>query len=185
MLNNLNGLAKKIHDNATEKGFWTEEREGTHLIMVCRELYKFLDAVRKDKKCITMYIKMINMHNDKLVPIFEENIKGTIEEKCANIVIRCLDIIKTYYIEDGLFLSFTDKGENIGLKKYDYYYSHIVDFVYDLNELFYKEEEEIALYKLIAMIDWYCEQHNIDLQNHIEIKMKYNETWPKLQGNKF
>lgn len=195
MLKNLNELAKKIHKNAVAKGFWEPEREGEHIVMICSELYELLDAIRKNRKCKeNSYIKFgiwsdVNVYTED-IKYFEENIKGTIEDECADIVIRCLDYLQKHNQEKNIELELFKMSSIFfkeDKKKIKELYKNECEFIYDLNTVIIQHDihNYMSLFFVVIGINKYCEENNIDLQTYIELKMKYNKTRPRLHGNKF
>lgn len=119
----LNKLAKKIHKNAVDKGFWDKPLEiGTLLMLVVSELGEALEAHREDKKC-TVILKAVSEWKEEGFNIsFERGIKDTFEDELADSIIRILDI---------------------------------------------------------------CAANKIDIQKHVELKMRYNKIRKKLHGKKY
>lgn len=127
-MTNLNELAKEIHDNACEKGFWDNPKEIGTLLMLCvSELAEAMEADRKEN--FTEHTLKI-AHSFAFTPyfqkedcsLFENTIKDTFEDELADTIIRILDL---------------------------------------------------------------CGRKNIDIEWHIEQKMKYNATREKLHKKKY
>lgn len=93
----LNELAKKIHDNASKKGFHANPPLdlGTLLMMVVSELSECLEADRHDK-WLSEFHKSIGNPD----PVeFELHFKNTVEDEIADAIIRLLDICDAYNID--------------------------------------------------------------------------------------
>ena len=99
----LKKLAKEIHQNAKEKGFWDEKREiGTLLMLIVSELSEALEADRKNIHAnLNKFVGFSNMGFGKdyqtyliedAIPSFEMNLKDTFEDEIADTVIRILDM---------------------------------------------------------------------------------------------
>lgn len=95
----LNELARQIHQNAKNKGFWDEEREMGTLLMLCvSELAEAMEADRRGKYAnLESYEKESNYvskygFENKPSEIFERKIKDSFEDELADTIIRILDI---------------------------------------------------------------------------------------------
>lgn len=117
----LNELAKEIHQNAKNKGFWDEEREMGTLLMLC--VSELAEAMEADRLGFDGYARLYDFENDseQTNEDFEYLIKNSFEDELADTIIRILDI---------------------------------------------------------------CGAEGIDIEKHIELKMKYNESRSKMHGGK-
>lgn len=106
----LSTIAKQIHRNAKEKGFWDSPRNtGELLMLVVSELSEALEADRKGRWA-TGYD--VQMEMDFLLPedirdeqatkefvgAFEGNIKDRFEDEIADAIIRLLDLCEGFGI---------------------------------------------------------------------------------------
>jgi hypothetical protein len=90
----INELAKQVHENAKAHGFFDKERNiGEMLCLIHSEVSEALEADRKDNYCV--------LYNDTVLQIIDKSdfadrykswIKGTFEEKMADIFIRVMDL---------------------------------------------------------------------------------------------
>ena len=95
-MNNLNELAKQLHEKAKAKGFWDEQREtGTLLMLMVSELSEALEADRKDKHTNKNTLVKLLYENDptQFVSVFQNDVKDTFEDEIADVFIRLLDFI--------------------------------------------------------------------------------------------
>ena len=102
----LNELAKQIHNNAKNKGFYESEKNiGEILCLIHSELSKALEADRKGRYSdISYFLERQNQikssYNDGTLAIKQEDfvflfkhcIKDTFEDELADVVIRILDL---------------------------------------------------------------------------------------------
>jgi NTP pyrophosphatase (non-canonical NTP hydrolase) len=97
-MKSLNELAKEIHQNAVDKGFYDKRSElGTRLMLVVSELSEALEADRKDhysnlEAFDSPLQRTPRTGHDPFVDKFHEWIKDTVEDEIADAIIRLLDI---------------------------------------------------------------------------------------------
>lgn len=95
-MENLNELAKTIHDGNVARGFYDGEPKqiGTQLMLVVSELAEALEADRKgrfaDKDKIGMADCVIDSEYQEW---FKANIKDTFEDEIADTFIRMFDLV--------------------------------------------------------------------------------------------
>ena len=85
----LNELAKEIHQDNIDRGFYEKPREvGTELMLIVSELSEALEAFRKDK-----FVNREDLNNHLFnKDHFREKIKDTFEDEIADALIRILDM---------------------------------------------------------------------------------------------
>ena len=99
----LTVMAKGIYEDNKKKGFWDEERNfGELLMLVTSELGEALDAHRKDRNAnIEGYLKRESeLDYDALGELaidakrfmYQDHIKGSVEEEIADTMIRLFDL---------------------------------------------------------------------------------------------
>lgn len=122
----FNDLAKKVYQNALEKGFYEDGKAtnmGERLALIHEEVSEALGADRKGKYCsLTPMTVNVITSDDLFAQFYKAEVKGTFEEEMADIVIRVLDM---------------------------------------------------------------CAYANIDLDGHVEAKMRYNTMRKKYHGKKY
>jgi NTP pyrophosphatase (non-canonical NTP hydrolase) len=90
----INELAKKIHQNAIDKGFFDEEKNiGEMLMLIVTEVAEACEADRKNDYCKTN-IQAVNgwVSDADFQPHFRERVKNTFEDELADIMIRVMDL---------------------------------------------------------------------------------------------
>jgi len=159
---------------------------GELLMLVVSELGEALEAHRKSRFADLSHYSIYN--DDKMSTpekLFEQFIKDTFEDELADVVIRIADMCGYLEIEineDNDFLSLMC-AENIG--------ECLLDFIKMICGLDHaiqhesKENQAIAFLDLIRQIEFFCEMNNIDLEKHIELKMKYNATREYKHGKSY
>lgn len=89
MENRLNELAKRIHQDNVERGFYDEKRElGTLLMLIVSEVSEALEADRKGRHVNIHEIAEYANPNK-----FKEYIKDTFEDEIADTFIRLFDLV--------------------------------------------------------------------------------------------
>ena len=90
----INKLAKEIHQNAKNKGFFDGERNiGEILCLIHSEVSEALEADRNDFYCKTNINEVLKIENDsEFQKTFETRIKNSFEDELADTVIRALDL---------------------------------------------------------------------------------------------
>ena len=178
----LSELARKIHEIATSHGWHEEKKSDAHwLCMVMTEIAEAVEADRKGKRAnmkdFQRLIKFGEVPAAYWKVCYSDFIKGSLEEEFADIVIRILDFAnekfgdsmewqewnvrkvssKTTFTEKAFSLLRWMTNENIGMS-------------------------EITLF-VQYMYSW-SESLEIDLDWHIDAKMRYNDMRGYRHGNK-
>lgn len=180
----LNRWAKEIHDNATAHGWHEEKHSPEHwLSLIMCEVAEAIEADRNDKYFKYYLSKMMLtckqldrlIDRDKFDYFYKINIKSTTEEELADIVIRLLDMAYELYGEDNLFWYGQHSlfRDNKSFAEHAWYFVHVV-----LNSGMMNVTESV-----FYVYNW-AEYLGIDLDQHIEWKMKYNESRPYKHGGK-
>lgn len=207
----INELIEVAHAAAKEKGFWDGERNlGELLMFIVSECGKAMEAHRKGKRADLS--KYSDLHEDDLVEFsslsFQVNIKDTFEDELADIVIWIADlcgsldhtdvakmfrIIHTTTVNKERIFSGDEDTSQWGLMDMAQIPSHenvgeallsVCEAVvhagsrwvpHPLNNL------TIAMSRAVSI----AKAHNIDLLRHINLKLAYNATRPKLHGKAY
>ena len=177
----LDRWAKEIHDNATAHGFHEEKHSPEHwLSLIMCEVAEAIEADRNDKYFKHYLSKMMVTckHLDRLIDrekfdfFYKKNVKGTVEEEFADIVIRLLDMAVEINcsVQDYECYEFNEK--KIFSEQAYFFVTHLLgSSVYGISAA------------ISFMYSW-AEHLDIDLDQHIEWKMKYNESRPYKHGGK-
>jgi NTP pyrophosphatase (non-canonical NTP hydrolase) len=176
-IDKLNQWAKEIHDNATAHGWHEEKHSPEHLLaLVMCEVAEAIEADRKGKYYIATGPEPSSKDSKYYYQYwYENNVKGTVEEEFADIVIRLLDMAYELYGEDNPFWYGRQSlfRDNKSFVEHAWYFVHNV-----LNSGMLNVTESV-----IYVYNW-AESLGIDLDQHIEWKMKYNESRPYKHGGK-
>ena len=191
----FNVLRDRIYKTACEHG-WHEEKHSIehHLMLIVTELSEAVNAHRigkhADTKAYNEGIKSSETvakryRNDTDIyrqtrpdSIFEKYIKDTVEDELADAVIRMLDFTRTFnYAINIVPLSSSEKDRiKTQLDEAPLFAGHILSFV----DLLIRGDFD----HFIRCMFYYSSYLGIDLNWHIEQKMKYNELRPYKHGGK-
>ncbi len=193
----LPSLIKRVHDNAVKHGWHDQKRSEEHwLMMIVTEIAELVEADRKHRYAKPFVIG-IYQSNQKIYTefgecgeeqfqrFFEAYIKDTVQDELADVCIRIFDMFGEldYKPNNLCFLDFSVEPNHYFAKE------SITEQCYTiLKELFTYSQEfhttaENLVFCLCRCREFAC-AHNIDLDWHIEQKMRYNELRPYKHGGK-
>lgn len=164
----LNKLAKEVHQNAIEHGWWDEERSFGEIISLCHsELSEALEEYRNNRGLGEIYY---NGNKPEGIPVELADCIIRILDYCGETDKELLNNVDTSNMLETELLTF---GDFITLW-------HLF-----LSKSF--EEPYKQIYWLSCVIDdiydW-CEGENIDIDEAICIKHEYNKSRPYRHGGK-
>lgn len=191
----LEVLSKQSYESAKSKGFYSDTGIYTtfYLMFIIVEMSEALQADRKDRHgSIEDYESEIEMSRD-IPTAYRNTLEGTVESEFADIAIRILSLLGSIMdSEKADFMEDEDLIDEYKLAKFI--------FGLDLVEDLYRLIEKMGVCDLNDSPNWYLAKHlqemlidifaiahrnNINLIEHIRLKMKYNETRPYLHGYKY
>lgn len=189
----LEVLSKQAYESANDKGFYPGTGTTFHLMFIIVEMSEVLQADRKDRHgSIEDYESEIEMGRD-IPTAYRNTLEGTVESEFADIAIRILSLLGS--IMDSAKVKLMS-DEDIKDEHALAIYTFRLDIVRDL----YRIIERMGVFDLNDTPKWYLAKHlqemlidifaiahsnNINLMEHIRLKMKYNETRPYLHGYKY
>lgn len=178
----LNTLSKEVFEANKAKGFHdVEVSNETLLMLVITELSEAVEADRKGKRArIEAFSYAIKDCEDfdrpelKYKIEFDHLIKDTVEDELADAVIRLLDLagLREKYIRD-------DYNHREYTESFPDSIYHIISELYRLPNLAMKINVSIL------NLEDLCVQMNIDLWQHVSLKLKYNQTRPIKHGKNY
>lgn len=185
---NKNNLSEKAHANAVEKGFWRERKGNEHcLMLVVTEISEMVEADRNGKfanqKSFEAMLEMPHRQYDTEFNIwkskFEGYIKNTLEDEFADVAIRLGDLAGALGVD-------FDKMQPCR------YYRAFDRFGFTENAFALVKglsKDRIAIEKRIQFglvyIENWAKQLGVNLDWHIEQKMKYNQGREAMHGKKY
>lgn len=192
---NRQALAERIHANAVAKGFWDDKSLSPqhYLMLVITELSEAVEAHRKNNHaCRESYEEKLYKYGEaKRDEYFEDYIKDGVEDELADAYIRLLDMWGAYlnvkvdaFIWRGLSTYMDSIDTFVERAVYHPFTEtilHVVDVLCDARSV----GLEMAISKALISIEAICQAKDIDLAWHIEEKMRYNESRPRLHGKEY
>lgn len=185
-----NELRDACYDNACKHGFHDKKYSDEHwLMLIITEIGEAVNAHRSGNRAsIEMYLDALkyekyyreqnkeisDRHTRKL---FEDDIKDTLEDELADIVIRCLDFAG---------LKGFDLPSLIGTVLYGMSFAEVMyNCVLHLNQSIFRTVDKHSIMLAISTVLEEARVLGIDLLWFIEQKMKYNETRAMLHGKEY
>ena len=192
----INNLVKKAYDNAIKHGWHEEEKSNAHwLMMVCTEVAEAIQADRKGN-----YMDELDKEGLKTVLVndncgslfnkyYSDTIEGKVESELADICIRVFDLMGVCNIlaKNGFSTSNSEVKyakqhsftENAFIVTRTIVSCTLNPSIRVKAEMFYVLYESI----LSFVFEW-AEALGINLVQHINLKMRYNETREYHHGGK-
>lgn len=174
-IEDIRELCKEAHENAVRHGFWNEEHDIRHyLMLVITELAEAVQAYRKGgfaKR--NMYEKIVKERSYTKEMAYLLSVKGTFEEKMADACIRLMDLTGRFDVELPTDINIIrTEGEDITVT--------LFKAIFFMHNALCRDAGALVMY-LIRL----SEALGIDIEWHIRLKMAYNASRPYLHGNKF
>ena len=189
----LNALKEKAHMTAVEHGFYEEVKpDAFYLGLVMSEAGEAINADRKGMHADTKrFEEVMAMRCISPRVAFEENIKDTVEDEIADIVIRLLDFAgrKWYGLRYERDYELTNPAfwvlevlEHEGLSSALFQLNYALGNAYDR----YRLEEGISC-SIMIYSECFGKMTGSDkgLWWFVEQKMRYNDLRPRLNGKKY
>lgn len=197
----LASLAEDAFKIADKHGFYPEDTDiSTALMLIITEMSEAVQADRKNRHgSIEDYESEIQMGRD-FPTAYKNALEGTVESEFADIAIRILSLLGWMDSKTPIKL----KSDSILADEYE-----IGKIQYKIQNTINKGSIAKDLFRLIGRLSWLIDNepcswfvsdtiqgilmrvfaiahnHNIDLMEHIKLKMKYNESRPYLHGCKY
>ena len=184
----LQGWAKRVHQNACAHGWHEEKKSDAHwLCMVITEVAEAVEADRKGQRANTQAMRETlriqkkgdiglteRWYQDWFPVYYNEYIKGSIDEEFADICIRIFDFAFEKFGEGMKWWCYSMDFERRSFTETAHRFIPGV-----LNSDTMNLSESIAF-----MYEW-AKYLGIDLDFHIEAKMRYNESRPYKHGKAY
>ncbi len=98
----ISRIAKLVHENAKNKGFWDKESNtGEKLMLIVSEVSEAMEADRKEDYYSDANFKINDeqLTEEEWVKWFENNVKNSFQDEMADAVIRIFDLCESKGID--------------------------------------------------------------------------------------
>ena len=188
-MKDLNKLSKEIYEANASKGFHEEKYSLDHMIcLVISELMEAVEADRKGRRANIEYVKTLTKPTSKSLfdVLFKNGVKDSIEDEFADAVIRLLDTAGALELN----LKAIIKGDNLRYYGTQYAFNNrsLTENIYDIIDKYFRKKPltiDAKISNMIFDIDILCEVMNIDLWQHVDLKLKYNSLRPYKHGKQY
>ena len=173
-IEDIRELCKEAHENAVRHGFWDEEHDIRHyLMLVITELAEAVQAYRKNRFADRdKYEKLVRESGCTEDTAFLLRVKDTFEDEMADACIRLMDLAGQSYAvltDDFVFEDLAEQEITVTLFKAIFFMQNMMNHIGSLVMYLIRLSEALG----------------IDIEWHIRQKMAYNKSRPYLHGNKF
>jgi len=184
----LNALKERAYKTAVEHGFHEKEMSDAFWLgLVMSEAGEAINADRKGIHAnVVRFEEVMAMRCISPRVAFESNIKDSVEDEIADIVIRLLDFSGLRGYELRLNTITQSDIEFLGLG--EGFVADLFNLVGGLSEALNDDDLEIYVSGLISVFSDCFEEmtgSDKDLWWFVKQKMRYNELRPKLNGKKY
>ena len=171
-------LIKRAYSIAATHGFHEVDRSNAHwLMLVVSEIGEMVEADRKSRRAFVG--DKLSISDETFAEWFESNVKDTLEDELADVVIRICDFLGTRHIEPLILEETSTSDDWAKLWGKD----SINEQCYGLTKIITRIDEDTStddISRLLgASLTWcfdFADFHKFDLLWHVEQKMRYNET---------
>lgn len=188
----INEWVKKAYDNAVKHGWHEEEKSNAHwLMMVCTEVAEAVQADRTgnymddlDKEGLKTVLA--KDHGGLFNKYYSDTIEGKVESELADICIRVFDLmgVRGIVMEHELVTN----GYEVSCMKNEDFTETAMRVIWNIcacSRSIPKSNIFCIMCKdLLELVFGWAEAQNIDIVEHINIKMRYNEGREYKHGNK-
>lgn len=187
---NLKELSQRIYQMNKAAGWWDIPRPRVQTAwLIVTELAEATEAERAGKYAdLEAFEKDLSIPGENIKPIgsafsfnaiFKTHIKDTFEDEIADAVIRLLDFAGSDGNAIGLYIP-TPTPVELGRTNEEAFF----EVSWDLMEYVKDQDSDGYLITALAQLLAIAERHSFDLWQHVELKIKYNTTRPKMHGGK-
>lgn len=189
MLEKIEEYTNRAYATACSHGFHDEELSVGHLLMlVITEVSEAVEADRKGRNRAAVEIFVDALRNVKFTKAFEDYIKDSVPDEFADVCIRLFDLLGVLNKKERIDFDMLRYAINTSKKSVGFDTMSFTERAYALCDILTGTHKAIAVRQirraLAFMIHW-AKDLNIDLDWHIEMKMKYNEFRASKHGKKY
>lgn len=168
----------RAYATACSHGFHDVDRSDAHFMMlVISEIGEMVEA---DRKNLRASVNGFKFSSKDFRSAFEEHVKDTLEDELADVCIRIFDFCGYRRLEPVMsskgLIEMDDNFEYIfGTMSICEQCYALCNLVTDVTRFASPDEKQRALGCILSFAVSFARRHGIDLEWHIEHKMRYNE----------
>lgn len=182
----------KAYQIAAHQGFYKPDTDiNQELMLIITEMGEAIQADRHDRHgSIEQYHHWLATSDEHA---YERTLEGTVESEFADIAIRILSLLGWYASKDGInLMNDVTIAKQIDFHKLEFQRStfslptalyniitHLTYFPFSCSPSWMNT---LRLQETLMQVFALASMYNIDLVEHINLKMKYNESRPYLHG---
>lgn len=188
----LKQFMTKAYENAKAKGFYKHDLDiNKELMLIITEMGETIQAQRYNRHgSIEDYNKRLGVSKEQA---YEESLEGTVESEFADIAIRIISLLG-WYDSHAIICQMNDIRLRQTIKFHKVMFEHgnysLPDAMYlIITRMTYFPfscspvwMNTLRLQDILVQVFALAQVEGIDLVEHIELKMKYNESRPYLNG---
>ena len=196
----LKQFMTKAYENAKAKGFYKPDLDiNQELMLIITEMGEAIQASRHDRHgSIEDYNKLLGIYNIMWLGVpeeksYEESLEGTVESEFADIALRIMSLLGWYaYQKPICLMNDIEIKKTIDFHKVEFEHGNwsLPDAMYlIITRMTYFPfscspawMNTLRLQDILVQVFALAIVVGIDLVEHIELKMKYNESRPYLHG---
>lgn len=176
-------LIKRVQKNSKDKGFHDVEISDEHkLMLIICEVSEAVEADREGRLAQPMPEDWPTMNDEDFKMTFLRNVKDSLEDELADVVIRMMD---SGYLDDTKEILTPDVFTRVTLFPPVGKGLAFVEQAYHLVEAIIFGAKVNDLARSCQIVFYLARELDIDLANHIRMKMRYNSMRPRLHGKAY
>lgn len=177
----LTELRDRAYRAACDKGFHDEQKpDAVYKMLIITEIAEAVQADRKRRRVTRKvredYEQFMQAYNDISITMYESAISGTLEDELADVIIRMLDYCGMKKIE------FREDNDGFPFDRLTAFRT-FPEAMYDLCGMITRED--LLMEVSLRCVIYYCESLGIDILWFVEMKMRYNESRPRMHNRKY
>lgn len=190
-------LIKRAYGIAKSHGFHEKELSVEHMMMlVIGEVGEAVEADRRGKRAD---LAITDANVQTFGDWFKFAVKDTVDDELADVAIRLYDVCGTLGIEPSMLEASEENEASIARAFVDSFFDrsfverchalcHILTMA--TNESCKEDDGSIdclpqVIGSALCLLDFIAKDKGVNLLKHIEMKLKYNQTRPKLHGKRY
>jgi len=197
-MDNILKYGPEIYETAKAKGFWEDgwnRNKGEMVMLIITELSEAVEAHRKDRKSLTSSFENAMLaykdwdkdsegYKKQWLHNFQLWVKDSVEDEIADAVIRILDYCYgwNYHIAGSCDISGTGNFAEDVLRICDHILSAYKTGRHSINT---GQDKQYFWGCVLDHILKFCSWYNINLEQHVVWKLRYNQSRPHKHGKAY